>query len=590
MFSTDVQPSTPPPAPPSRSIAWSITKVFLVLLGVLALAYVLLVATNRSDIPRGTTVLGVDIGGQSVSDATTTLQRELVEATVAAVTVEAAGRTIEVAPPQAGLSLDAHATALSAEASTWNPIDLFMAFLREPKVEPIVAVDDAALTAAVSGIATQVDQAVVEGAVDFQGATVVTVEPVPGRQLDQEQAKQAISDAYLVTDETVELAVDVTEPTIGPAEVARALADFANPAVSRPLTLALGDRARVDVDAATLVAYVDLVPTNGVLSPTLDVAGLRVALGSRLAPAEAVPVNARFDLSSGAPAIVPSQDGTSVTDQALHDAVLAALPVEDDRVAEVALQVTPPALTTAQAEALGVREQVSTFTTRHAAGQARVTNIHRAADTLDGTLVLPGETFSLNGVLGERTAAKGYVEAPAILNGRLTKDHGGGVSQLATTTFNAVFFAGLKDVYHKPHSFYISRYPVGREATVDYPSVDLKWTNDSPYGVVIDTSYTGSSITVTFWSTKVYDIEAITGPRTNVTQPETIYDASAGCVSQSPAQGFTVVVTRVFKQGGVEVKREDFKTTYIPEDRVYCQPRPAPAPPAPPAPVTPPPA
>ena len=94
----------------------------------------------------------------------------------------------------------------------------------------------------------------------------------------------------------------------------------------------------------------------------------------------------------------------------------------------------------------------------------------RAAELVNGTLLKPGEEFSLNEVVGERTAENGFTKGFIISDGVFKEDLGGGVSQVATTTFNAMFFAGLEDVEHKPHSFYIDRYPVGREATVAWPT------------------------------------------------------------------------------------------------------------------------
>ena len=105
-------------------------------------------------------------------------------------------------------------------------------------------------------------------------------------------------------------------------------------------------------------------------------------------------------------------------------------------------------------------------------------------------MLKPGETFSLNDTVGERTRENGFTEGFIISNGIFKEDLGGGVSQMATTTFNAMFFAGLKDVEHKPHSFYIDRYPVGREATVAWGSVDLRFRNDTPYGVLIQAGVT----------------------------------------------------------------------------------------------------
>ena len=193
------------------------------------------------------------------------------------------------------------------------------------------------------------------------------------------------------------------------------------------------------------------------------------------------------------------------------------------------------------------------------------------ADIVEGAVVLPGETFSLNGYVGARDRGRGFVEAPMILDGKFVPSVGGGVSQFATTMFNAVFFGGFEDVYHKPHSYWIRRYPPGREATVSSPAPDLKWRNDSKYGVLITTSYTPRSITVTFWSTKRYDIESITGDPYNFRGFRTQYDYSSTCESTAGERGFDINVWRVFKVGGKEIKRERFFTRYLPEPRFICR-------------------
>src|SRR4029453_17413402 len=244
-----------------------------------------------------------------------------------------------------------------------------------------------------------------------------------------------------------------------------------------------------------------------------------------------------------------------------------------ERRATVQTAVREPELTTAEAEKLGVKQQVSTFATILTSNSLRTENLRVAARTVNGTLVMPGETFSLNGVLGERTRAKGYNEAPAINSGRLVRDVGGGVSQMATTIFNNVFFSGLEDVYHKPPSFYISRYPEGREATVNWPTVDLKWRNDSPYAVIVQ-AWVDRKVHVSFWSTKVWDIEAGKSQRSNYRSPQTIHDPSPGCVEQEASSGFDVSVQRIFKKNGATVKTETFHTTYMAEDRVVCGPEP----------------
>jgi vancomycin resistance protein YoaR len=149
-----------------------------------------------------------------------------------------------------------------------------------------------------------------------------------------------------------------------------------------------------------------------------------------------------------------------------------------------------------------------------------VKNIHRAADIINNLVVEPGHVFSLDQAIGPRTAERGFVRAP-VFYGEFTEDLGGGVSQLATTFFNAVFFGGYEDITHKPHTIYISRYPMGRESTINYGTVDVKFRNDSKHGVLIRTSYTDSSITVNFYGDKEGKVVRAEGPNVLATRPAT---------------------------------------------------------------------
>jgi vancomycin resistance protein YoaR len=337
------------------------------------------------------------------------------------------------------------------------------------------------------------------------------------------------------------------------------------------VTLVIGT-ARFSVPPTAFAPAVRMTADDqGRLSPSVDGPTLLAVVRRAAASAgiEREPRDARITFRGTTPVVVPSVAGARLDANAVTAAFLPALTAAD-RTARMAVTVVQPRLTTAQAEKIKPREVISTFTTHFPFNPPRTNNITIAARTLDGTYVAPGQQFSLNGTLGERTAAKGYASAPVIEDGRLTKDFGGGVSQVSTTTFNAAFFAGVRIDKYLPHSFYISRYPEGREATVSWPDVDQKWTNDTGAGILIQAGVSGSSITVTFYGTKVWDIEAVKGPRRNVVQPRTIVDDRPGCVPQTPAPGFDVTVTRIFKRGGNEVKRSTFNTHYIPEDNVRC--------------------
>ena len=154
------------------------------------------------------------------------------------------------------------------------------------------------------------------------------------------------------------------------------------------------------------------------------------------------------------------------------------------------------------AKSLGIVEVIGEFTTNYQPNQTRNINIQRIAELTQGAVIEPGGEFSINDYVGRRTRENGFVDAGVISNGVFTTSVGGGISQYATTLFNAAFFAGLDFGDYQSHSIYISRYPYGREATVNFPNVDLEILNTTPYGVLLWPTTDETSITVTLYGTK----------------------------------------------------------------------------------------
>ena len=334
----------------------------------------------------------------------------------------------------------------------------------------------------------------------------------------------------------------------------------------------------VELTPEDIGAALTFEPEEGRLVARLDGEKLHAPVAEELDGVEEPAKDATFEIVDGRPQVVAAEQGREVLPATLAAAVLPVLTETGPaRSATVPLEVSEPTVTTEQAQALGVVEKVSEYTTYYPSDFAgRLTNIHRAADLMDNTLVLPDTVFSFNATVGERTAERGFAPGFIIDDGRLEVDYGGGVSQLATTTFNAAFFAGLEIVEHNPHSFYISRYPEGRESTIAWGVKDLRFRNDSGHGVFVTTSWTNSSVTVQMWGTKVWRIESQTSERFDVTGYETIYDprpegVEAGdCVATEGVPGFKVVVTRLFYRGGEQVRSEPFRTKYDPENEVVC--------------------
>ncbi|RYE77725.1 MAG: hypothetical protein EOO74_06440 [Myxococcales bacterium] len=355
--------------------------------------------------------------------------------------------------------------------------------------------------------------------------------------------------------------------------------------MSAPVTIEL-DQTPIRLSPREIGRVLALVPENGELVAQLKDKAFANVISSKIGE-DGAPVDATVRLVNGRPKVIPAKPGVELEASQISDAFVAALQKSGaERTLSVEKQVANADFTTRDAEKLGVKEKISSFTTEFPYAEYRNINIGRAAEIVNNTLIKPGETFSLNKTVGERTAANGFTTGFMISNGIFKEDYGGGVSQMATTSFNAGFFGGMTDVEHKPHSFYIDRYPVGREATVAWPSLDMAWKNDTPYGVLIQsylhkaTPGSKGSVTVTLWSTKYWDITTKTGERYNFTSPATRTLTTSDCVSNSGYGGFDINVWRYWRKHGSDelVRTEKFHTTYTPSDTVICKDPPKPKP------------
>ncbi len=523
-----------------------------------------LVATASDDIPDGTTVSGVAVGGLSEAEAVDRLETALADRADRALDVTFQGRSDSVDPSDLGLAIDYAASAAAARDGG--------------SLDAVVDVDEDAVAAYVGALPTTEP---VDGAVRFKPKGIKVTDPVLGTAADGEAARAAFVAAYLdATDPSVDLPATETSPDIDSDDVERAVREFAEPALSGPVTLSFGDNG-VTLSPKQYVRALRLVADGGELVPTLRPKALAKQLSGLVAGDGAAPVDAQVKLLAGKPRVVPAKPGVTF-DQSDVDAAFLDLVTrpEGERSMDVPAEVVQPAFTTEDAEALAIKEEISSFTTYYPYAEYRNVNIGRAAELVDGTVVKPGETFSLNGTVGERTAENGFTTGFIISNGIFAEDLGGGVSQMATTTFNAAFFGGMTDVQHKPHSFYIDRYPIGREATVAWPTVDLQWRNDTPYGVLVHAHVTPGTaseqgvVTVRLFSTKHWDITTKTGERYAFTSPATRTLDTPECYPNSGYGGFDINVWRYWRRAGSTelVRTEKMHTTYTPSDTVICKP------------------
>jgi len=564
----------------TRVALWTGGGLVVLLAGSYAAGY----AMAGDNLPRSTVIEGVEVGGMSAPAALERLREGLAERVDAPLALKAGTTTLTTTPAEAGLAVDYTASIEQAGGGrSYNPITIVQVLFGGGELPAVVTVDDNKLTAVVAAMAAQVDAEPADAALRYDELTAKVTPGVEGLALQQEETAAAIRAAYLHQTE-LDATTTTAEPDITTAEAEAAADTLAEPAVASPIKVKVGEHGTLTVEPAIVASTLSFVPEGGELAASFDTKALGKKVEAKLDKLGLKdPRNARFTIERGGkPKIVKSTDGESVDPAALAKALVGVLGKSGDRTTTVAVTTRPASFTTADAKAAGVKRVTGEFTTYFPGTAYRYNNIGKAAKLINGTYLAPGETFSMNATLGERTPQAGWMKGGGIANGRIDPQiYGGGISQSTTTTFNAIFFAGLKDIYHKPHSLYFNRYPMGREATLDWKSVDMKFQNDSKYGVLLQawtTGRTGSqgSVTVRVWSTKTYTVKASKPVQSNFRAPgKTIYNESKDCVPQSAMSGFDVRLNRLFYQGGKLVKKEPFFWAYNSLTPVVCGEKPA---------------
>ncbi|HVE46154.1 MAG TPA: VanW family protein [Acidimicrobiales bacterium] len=492
-----------------RTVKRFVLRAFGAAAGLLLLLVVgWMVDTNRHEgkVLRNVTLAGRDVGG---------LDRPALSKEVALLAERYAKTSVRVDAPGGGfitsaadfrLSLEQNATVQAAldvgrDGPVLDRLTGWVTSVVGSRRSPIrIKVDPASVYNVVAAKDTN-RVPPTEPGIRAEKGKLVPVEGKPGTGID---AATVIADLPEAAAKAIPVVVEIERGPVAPrfteADAAR-LAQEGELLAVRPIVVTVDDD-RAQVGVAMLRSWLGSEPTDAGLRLTVDGEKVAEDLGKLLTKAGAPAVETAFDVVDGTVRIVPGRPGSVCCSPVAGGRIEQALRSGRRDPVQVPLRRVDPKLSTADAEALGIKEPVGTFTTNHKPREPRVHNIHRISDLLRGQVIPPGKTFSVNDFVGKRTREKGFVEAGVIEDGRFTDSVGGGISQFATTTFNAAFLAGLEFAEYQSHSLVIGRYPYGREATLSYPHPDLKIRNPSPYGVLIWPTYTDRSITVTLYSTK----------------------------------------------------------------------------------------
>ncbi len=368
----------------------------------------------------------------------------------------------------------------------------------------------------------------------------------------------------------VRVALRPASPRVGLAE-AQAAVGLAQALLAAPVQLRVGGIAAGALPPDALAAALRVAEVRGRFVPRLAPDVLWPALRERIARFRKTGVDARLAVQGRLVRVVPSVDGLDVAPGRAAAAVLMAM-AEPERTAQLTLVPVDAPFSTAEAENLGIIQQVASYTTAMGTSSAnRIHNVHLMADYIDGTIIRPGDVFSFNRVVGPRTTERGFLEGQAIYGTVAVASIGGGVCQTATTLFNNAFNLGLPILARVNHSTYIEHYPVGRDATVSWGGPDFVFRNDLDNSLLIKARYTDTTLTFTVYgSPQGRRVIATTGPRTNIVEPQLRYaldlNAKPKSVQLSPgtgASGFDVVVARTVLERGKLLRRDRFRSHYL---------------------------
>ena len=393
----------------------------------------------------------------------------------------------------------------------------------------------------------------------------------PGDAVDAAQLAASLAKASLTGVRTLSPALTHVEPELT-TEAAEAAVAEATTLVDEPIALAFKGEDVGTLAPARLAKLLRFRPDGDrfriSFHPRARRQGGRADARAVAGPGRQRPLRRRRESSVR---VRPSRPGLAVDGRWAADSIAAAAaaPVHQ---ASLRLKQIRADLTTREAEKLGIRRQISTFTTDMGTSSSnRIHNVQLMAQYIDGTVIKPGDTFSFNDRVGPRTVERGFREGQMIIGSLLLPAIGGGVCQTATTLFNNAFELGLPIVERHNHSFYISHYPMGRDATVSWGGPDFVFKNDLKTGILIKTRYTSSTLTFSFYGTDPgRRVVASTSERTNWRTPKTTYAldpyaprGSVRTVAGSNEAGFDVTVNRKVYEHGKLLRRDATTSSYI---------------------------
>jgi vancomycin resistance protein YoaR len=557
-----------------KPVLWAVAAT---LAGLMAAG--VLFAGSPERIPAGVTLAGVNVGGLTAAEAERTLSARAAALADVPVVFTAGERRY----PLTARELEVRVDWRAAVAEALDAGDAPMPFRGLKRVQlrlfgsdlrPHADSYEAGLRFRLRQMARRIDVAPRDAALVLRGLAPVVVPAEAGRRLDGAEAEETIVSALAGLErQRVALPVAVDPPAVEASDL-EAAAGHVRTALSAPVGFTYkGTRWRLN--PAQLARLLEL-PADGAAELRIGGPDARSYFENIARGVAKRARSADFRiLAGGAVEVVPGADGRALDIGATAEALLAAALSTTRRQAELVVRALEPRLTTAEARALRITRVLAVYGSPYSGTADRIRNLQLATAALDGTLVRPGATFSFNKVVGPRTKERGYGPAPVIMGGEYKDGIGGGVSQVATTVFNAAWEAGLRITTRTAHALYISRYPLGRDATVNYPNVDLGFVNDTKKTIYVQAAYDDGGISIALLGGKTNrrvvsvagELREIAPPKEKLVPDPNLFEGER-LVEDAGEPARAVTVTRTIYVGDQILRRETWNTTYRSEPTI----------------------
>ena len=471
-------------------------------------------SSNDDKTPRGLKIespvipeISIDIGGLSEDDVTAVVVELAERFQQTPVEIATPSQVVSVTAAEMGLAVDVEGTVASVmevDGGGDNPIGWTASFFESSQSEPLFTLS--ADASQIAKLEAELHKTPVDPYIMLDNGLFHVAPGVPGEIANLASALPRLLEAAIRGDDPLRIEVDVRLIPPEQSEESMALTvDWINQRTDQGILVTVEEVTK-RVQPAQLRSWLILQYNNDEWTYDIDRKRLEDDLAKLFAEVATVASEPVLTVIDDLPVLVSEVPALICCEEASYRMVLMAL---DTELPAVALELRESNKINDQSWLAdrGLVELTGRFTTLYTPNQDRVSNIHRIANLIQGAVVYPGETFSVNGFVGERTEEKGFVDAGVIYYGVYSSDVGGGISQFITTLFTATFNAGMEFPEYQAHSIDIARYREGVDATISWPKPDFKFRNPNPYAVLLWPTVTDNSVTVSVYSTAYAEVE-----------------------------------------------------------------------------------